>query len=58
MEDFIFPASKLIIDARNGNGKENSFVFVFLLFLSQIMFIEAFSQTPVMPVLKQYCLFL
>ena len=35
MEDFIFPASKLIIDARNGNGKEFSFVPCFA-FQSQL----------------------
>ena len=35
MEDFVFPASKLIIDARNGNGKEYSFVLCFA-FQSQL----------------------
>lgn len=35
VEDFIFPASKLIIDARNGNGKEFSFVPCFA-FQSQL----------------------
>lgn len=27
MEDFIFPASKLIVEARNGSGKENILIY-------------------------------